>query len=251
MQTRVAPHTEGTTHFRVEGDHQLFGSIRTRTSKNGAMALLFASLLNRGTTTLKDMPQVEEVHRIVEVLRSIGANVEWKEKDIVISPPEQFNLSRMNKQSVTKTRSAIMLLGALSRWLEEFNIPCPGGCKLGDRSIAAHLYALAQLGIQATATDEHIQATTNNRRPSEVLLYEASTTATENAILAAATMNGTTVIRFASADYPVQELCYFLVKIGIRIEGIAQQALLSTEKMTSKQMLFTFQARTPSKQCCS
>jgi len=84
----------GTLNVQIEGGKKLSGTIETNTSKNGAVALLCASLLNRGTTTLHKMPRIEEVHRIIEVLESIGVKVDWNGTTIVITPPKKFELNK-------------------------------------------------------------------------------------------------------------------------------------------------------------
>src|SRR3989338_2297557 len=84
-------------NFIVEGGRRLAGSVETSRSKNGAVALLAASLLNRGRTTLRRVPKIEEVHRLVEVMRSIGVSVEWEGPDLVITPPPRISLDTIDR----------------------------------------------------------------------------------------------------------------------------------------------------------
>jgi UDP-N-acetylglucosamine 1-carboxyvinyltransferase len=114
------PTAEKTTlSLAIEGGHKLSGTVRTNTSKNGAVALLSASLLNKGTTTLHRMPRIEEVFRVIEVLRSIGVTVEWKEvnggNSVVITPPAVFDLSRIDEQAARLTRSIILFIGCYNK----------------------------------------------------------------------------------------------------------------------------------------
>ena len=98
-------------NLRVEGGHELKGSVDVKTSKNAAVALLFASLLNQGTTRLKRMPRIEEVYRIIEVLVSIGMAVRWLPgNDLEIKPPAKLNLDKIDKTAARKTRSVLMML---------------------------------------------------------------------------------------------------------------------------------------------
>src|SRR5262249_3391338 len=99
--------------FIVEGDHPLSGSIVTNRSKNGAVGLLAASLLNKGRTTLRQMPKIEEVHRLVEVLRSIGVSCEWQDHDLVITPPEKVALDSIDRAAAVRTRAILMFIGSL------------------------------------------------------------------------------------------------------------------------------------------
>lgn len=218
---------EGGINLRVEGGHELHGEITLKTSKNAAVALLCASLLNHGLTRLKSLPRIEEVNRIVEVLESIGVRVKWLPgNDLEIRRPDKLELHKINTESARKTRSVLMLLGPLMHDYKSFEIPYAGGCKLGRRSIAPHLYALEQFGVDITARTGRYEVTVNKKTPAErVILYESGNTVTNNALMAAARTPGVTVIQGASADYMVQDLCLFLQKLGVKIEGIGSPVL--------------------------
>lgn len=213
--------------FRVEGGRKLSGEVTTRTSKNAAVVLLCASLLNKARTELKNMPRIEEVFRIIEVLESIGVRVRWVNKnDLEIVPPEKVNLDNINKESAMKTRSVILLLGSLVHILPYFEIPQPGGCKLGSRTIRPHLFALEKLGVKIEAKGDSYAVSSDELKPAEIIMYESGDTATENAIMAASRIPGTTVIKYASANYQVQDLCFFLSKLGVEIKGIGTTTLV-------------------------
>ncbi len=213
-------------NLRIEGGHELRGSIETKISKNAAVCLLFAALLNKGTTRLKRMPRIEEVNRIIEVLVSIGVHVKWLPgNDLEIKPPEKLDLEHMDKNSARKTRSVIMMLGPLMHMFKEFKIPYAGGCKLGTRTVQPHLFALEEFGVGIVAKSGHYNVTVNKRRPNQVVLYESGDTTTENALMAAAGFEGEVTIKMASANYMVQDLCFFLKKLGVKIEGIGTSTL--------------------------
>jgi UDP-N-acetylglucosamine 1-carboxyvinyltransferase len=216
-------------NYKVIGGKTLSGSVRTNVSKNAAVALLAASLLNRGTTTLKKMPRIEEVKRLIEVMESIGVGVEWRESgDIVITPPAQFDLSGINTEAARRTRSIALFIAPLAHLVGTFELPAPAGCDLGKRSLGAHIEALAKLGITVTGNeDAHTyQVDSNGKHAAEIVMFEASNTGTENTLMAAARIEGTTTIKFASADYMVQDLCFFLETCGIKIEGIGTSTLV-------------------------
>ena len=223
--------------YKVIGGKVLSGDVTTNISKNAAVGLLCASLLNRGTTTLKRMPRIEELKRLIEVLESIGVGVQWLDNgDMVITPPSKIDLSAINRESAERTRSIAMFIPALAHRLSSnglgtsgsFELPAPGGCDLGKRSLGAHIDALARLGIYITASTDkksyHIE--TSDLHPSEIIMYEASDTGVENVLMAAALIPGTTTIKFASANYMVQDLCVFLQSCGVRIEGIGTSTLV-------------------------
>lgn len=213
-------------NLRIEGGKELHGSIETKVSKNAAVCLLFAALLNSGTTKFKRMPRIEEVYRIIEVLVSIGVVVKWLPgNDLEIKPPAVLNLEKMDKVAARKTRSVLMMLGPLMHMFDEFKIPYAGGCKLGTRTVQPHLYALEEFGVDIVAKTGHYHVQVDKTQPGEVILYESGDTTTENVIMAAARFDGTTVIKMASANYMVQDLCIFLKKLGVKIDGIGTSTL--------------------------
>lgn len=218
----------GTVNIQIEGGKKLGGTIETNTSKNGAVGLLCASLLNRGVTTLHRMPRIEEVHRIIEVLESIGVRVEWHGSTVTITPPKKFTLTKIDVEAARRTRSIVMFIGPLIHLLPSFSLPQSGGCKLGSRTVMPHFYALEKYGVNIHTTDTAYEVTTNFKSPAEIILYESGDTVTENTLFAAARNPGTTVIKYASANYMVQEVCAFLKLFGVTIEGIGTTTLTVT-----------------------
>lgn len=219
--------------FEIEGKHRLSGQIVTNASKNGATHLFAAALVNRGKTTLHNIPRIEEVNRFIEVFKSLGVKVIWIGKHtLIIKPPKTFSISNINSRATGKVRSALMLIGPLSARLRSFKLPHIGGCKMGERTIAAHRYALEDLGLKIATKENHYQISRTKRFKKEVVMYEASDTGTTNAILRAAVLPASptggpqkTVIDFAQQNYMVLEVCYFLEKLGIKIQGIGTKTL--------------------------
>jgi UDP-N-acetylglucosamine 1-carboxyvinyltransferase len=215
--------TRAPQHLRVRGGTLLSGSIDVKTSKNAGVALLCASLLNRGTTTLRRVARIEEVNRILRVLASLGVHYEWiDDGDLRLTPPERLDLSRIDADAARRTRSIIMLLGPLLHDYPEFELPFAGGCKLGDRTVEPHMAALRRFGLTVEAAQGLYRATVKDHidSPGAIVLTERGDTVTENAIMAAARHPEPTVIRNASCNYMVQDLCFFLERLGVRVEGI-------------------------------
>lgn len=215
-------------NYRISGGKKLSGEVTINTSKNASVALLAASLLNKGTTTLKKVPRIEEVKRLIEVLESIGVTVVWDQAgDVHITPPAQVSLENINRAAAEKTRSIAMFIGPLSHHFESFDLPAPSGCDLGKRSLGAHIDALRMLGIEVTGDEEkhtyHVEA--KHKKPAEIVMYEASDTGTENVLMAAALIPGETKLKFASSNYMVQDLCVFLQNCGVRIDGVGTATL--------------------------
>ena len=219
----------GPTHLRVQGGNKLSGSIETRSSKNAAVAVLCASLLNRGRTVLKGIARIEEVNRIVEVLTSIGVEATWSadKTDLTLVRPDTLDLDAMDIDAARRTRSIIMFFGPLLHAYDKFMLPYAGGCDLGARTIEPHLQVLRHFGLEVTATVGYYHSVVDpNVEPTRpITLTERGDTATENALLAAAMNPGVTVLRNASPNYMVQDLCFFLTKLGVRIDGIGTTTL--------------------------
>lgn len=218
----------GSMSLEIEGGKKLSGTIETNTSKNGAVGLLCASLLNKGKTTLRRMPRIEEVHRLIEVLQSIGVNVVWQGGDVVITPPKTLDLKNIDKKAAERTRSIIMFIGALMHRYKDFSLPQSGGCKLGSRTVRPHFYALENFGVDIKTTEDAFVVKTKkqNKKEREVILFESGDTVSENAIFAAALTQGKTTIKYATSNYMVQEVCNFLIKAGVSIEGVGTTNLV-------------------------
>jgi UDP-N-acetylglucosamine 1-carboxyvinyltransferase len=214
-------------NLRIEGGHELKGEITLKKNKNGAVAILCASILNKGTTRLKNIPRIEEVNRVIEVLTSIGVHVRWTNStDIEIKVPAKLDLQKIDKVAARKTRIVILLAGALMHDYGEFKIPYAGGCEIGKRTILPHIYALEEFGAHIEAHKGNYHISVRRQLPKRpVVLYESGDTTTENVLLAAARTEGETVIKMASANYMGQDLCFFLQKLGVKIEGIGTTTL--------------------------
>ena len=222
--------TPGPMHLRVAGGTTLSGSIDVKSSKNAGVALLCASLLNKGRTTLRKVARIEEVNRILEVLTSIGVKWTWlnADNDLELVAPARLDLSSIDDDAARRTRSIIMFLGPLMHQHAEFELPYAGGCDLGSRTVEPHLSALRPFGLEVKATEGSYHARVDRsvtpQRP--IVLTERGDTVTENALLAAACYAGETVIRNASPNYMVQDLCFFLTKLGVLIDGVGTTTLV-------------------------
>ncbi|GAA0211793.1 MULTISPECIES: UDP-N-acetylglucosamine 1-carboxyvinyltransferase [unclassified Aeromicrobium] len=230
----VSVGTSGPSHLRVKGGTRLSGSIDVKSSKNAGVALLCASLLNEGTTILRKVARIEEVNRLLEVLSSIGVRTRWlgDDGDLELVVPAELDLAAMDEAAARRTRSIIMFLGPLMHRVEQFELPYAGGCDLGTRTVEPHMTALRPFGLKVVATEGsyHVDAARGVGPERPIVLTERGDTVTENALLAAARFDGVTVIRNASPNYMVQDLCFFLEKLGVGIEGIGTTTLRVTGK---------------------
>lgn len=214
------------SNFIINGNKKLGGTIKTNSAKNSAVAILCALPIIKGKTVLTDMPRIEEVNRIIEILASIGLKINWIGANTLEAVNDsKINLNKINKESYEKTRSAILLIGSLSSIFKNFTLPKISGCKLGKRTVSPHIIALNHLGIEVKKTNNLFHISRGRARGSNFTMYESGDTATENAVLAAIMLPGKTEINLASPNYMVQDLCYFLVKAGAKIKGIGTTKL--------------------------
>ena len=221
--------------YVIRGGKELSGEITVNTSKNAAVGLLCAALLNTGRTLLHRVARIEEVFRIIEVLESIGVKCHWtnRHRDLEIISPRELKLEEMDIEAARKTRSIIMFLGPLLHRYKEFSIPYAGGCSLGTRTVEPHLKALELFGLTVDAecnsgfyevrVDQRVM---KNRDDRYIVLTERGDTVTENVLMAAAMNPGKTVVVGASSNYMVQDMCFFLEKLGVRIEGVGTTKLV-------------------------
>ncbi|MEX2514984.1 MAG: UDP-N-acetylglucosamine 1-carboxyvinyltransferase [Candidatus Paceibacterota bacterium] len=228
LNHKIVSLSDNTLDFRITGGKKLSGSIQTNTSKNGSVALLCASLLNKGTTTLHGIARIEEVYRVIEILQSIDIDVKWTDDNILrISPPKEFAMDELDIEAARRVRSSLMMIGPLSHALDTFNLPHAGGCKMGERTIAAHKHVFESLGLAISTNEDDYEITHTQEDPvDEVIMYEASDTATINALLRAARLERKTKISFCTPNYQVQDICFFLEKLGVEIDGIGTSTLI-------------------------
>jgi len=212
--------------FVIDGGKTLSGTIETNAGKNAPYALLFASLVVRGKVTLKEMTHVDEVLRAIELLSSIGVRFEWKdETTLFIDSSGVLTMDTMDKALCEQLRLSLCFFGALAGRETSYRVYKSGGCKLGNRTIRPHTIALSQLGIIVDSCEEYYDVHCDGLKAGHVVMYESGDTATENVIMAAVLAPGITTIRFASANYMVQDVCYFLQSAGADIEGIGTTTL--------------------------
>lgn len=221
--------------FRIRGGKELSGEITINTSKNAAVGLLCASLLNEGKTVLHRVARIEEVFRIIEVLESIGVKCHWqnRHRDLEIISPRELKLDELDIEAARKTRSIIMFLGPLLHKLKEFRLPYAGGCSLGTRTVEPHLKALETFGLEVDAASNSgfyevqvNQEILRDKSDRYIVLTERGDTVTENVLMAAALNPGKTTIIGASSNYMVQDVCFFLEKLGVKIEGVGTTRLI-------------------------
>jgi UDP-N-acetylglucosamine 1-carboxyvinyltransferase len=213
----------------INGGKKLSGSIVNQSAKNSAVAILCACLMIKNKVTLTDVPQIEEVDRIIELLRSIGVKiVRQGGRKLIVDASSELTLEKMDKNAAEVTRSSLMLLGSLASRIGKYKLYRSGGCQLGERTVRPHIYALENFGVNIKAKRNYFEVTNKALHSADIVMYESGDTATENAIMVAVLSSGISTIKMTSANYMVQDICYFLQKAGAKIEGIGTTTLKIT-----------------------
>lgn len=201
------------------------GSIRAAGFKNAATPILAACILIKDTVTLHNVPLIEDVKKMIQILVSMGAKVNWIDKNSLKVDCSDLNQSKLNMDLVSAMRSSVLLIGALVGRFGKVRMKEPGGCQIGSRPIDSHLKALAQLGIKSTIDDQYYYFEKVSPASEEIIMSEFSVTGTENVILAAALNHGSVDVRLAACEPSIQDLCWFLESAGVKFLGIGTHNL--------------------------
>lgn len=213
--------------FRIEGGHPVSGTIRASGNKNSALPTVAAALLGNAPVTIGNVPRIGDVLTMLDIVSQSGASVDWLEDGRVrISAAGLSEQLCMKGELSRKLRGSILFAAPLLHRFGRVELPFPGGDRIGRRRIDTHLLALEALGARVEVGATVNISAPNGLNGAEILLDEASVTATENTVMAAALARGRTVIDNAACEPHVQELCRLLCVMGADIEGIGTNRLV-------------------------
>jgi UDP-N-acetylglucosamine 1-carboxyvinyltransferase len=210
--------------FVIEGGHSLSGVVVPSGNKNAAFPLISAALLTDRPVTLHNLPDIGDVRTMLAIVEDLGVEVMRHDNHSATLRAGAIRRTIPHPDLFGRIRGAMVLMGSMLARKGRIELPRPGGDQIGHRRIDTHLLALQQLGADVSY-DGQFLLTADRLRGADMLLDEASVTATENAILAAVTAEGTTVIRNAASEPHVQDLGHMLNQMGARIEGIGSNVL--------------------------
>jgi UDP-N-acetylglucosamine 1-carboxyvinyltransferase len=211
--------------FVIEGGQPLTGRVRAAGNKNGALPILAACLLTTEPVVLSNVPRIRDVEVMLELIAGLGVEAEWTGPSQVRIHADEIAAVELDESLGRRIRTSLLLAGPLLARAGRVVVPPPGGDVIGRRRIDTHVHALAALGADVTI-DRRYDFRTDGLRGASILLDEASVTGTENALMAAVTAPGTTVLYNAACEPHVQDLCRFLVARGARIDGIGSNRLV-------------------------
>lgn len=206
--------------FQIQGKKPLKGEIEVKGCKNAATPIIAAALLTDEPCYIKNLPLVEDIFRMLDIAEELGAKVEFVAEREVRIEAKNLNPLKIRKDLVTMLRSSVFLLGPLLSRFGEVKMPQPGGCLIGARPVDSHLEGFQQLGAKIEKEGEYYILKNKELKSGEVVLPEFSVTATENILMAAASLPGKTVIKIAALEPHVKDLGRVLTKMGAKIRWL-------------------------------
>ncbi|MBP1754345.1 MAG: murA2 [Firmicutes bacterium] len=207
--------------IEVIGGKQLKGELNIQGSKNAALPVIAATILNKGTTVLKNCPKILDVYHMVKILKELGCSTSWDGNTLYVDSRNAV-VTAVPEESVTKMRSSILFLGSLLGRHKEVTIAYPGGCSIGKRPIDYHLKAIKKMNVTQEFigdNDSMIHCYSDRILGAEIFLEFPSVGATQNVILTAVLSEGTTRIFNAAREPEVIEVCNYLIAAGAKISG--------------------------------
>ncbi|OKZ57512.1 MAG: UDP-N-acetylglucosamine 1-carboxyvinyltransferase [Clostridium sp. 26_21] len=206
------------SRFIIQGGKKLEGEIEISGSKNAALPIIAATVLNAGTTTLYNVPDIQDVNTMFEILKKIGATIKRKNNKIIINT-SKIHTYEIPDDLMRQMRSSIILAGALLGKYHKARFSCPGGCDIGSRPIDLHLKGFEKLGVNIKEEYGEIYCDAEKIIGTQIHLDFPSVGATENIILASCLGEGTTVITNAAREPEIEDMIKYLNKMGAKING--------------------------------
>ena len=208
----------------IQGGKRLEGTLRVDGAKNAALPILAASVLTEDEVQLHHVPDILDVRRMTDILRMLGCEVAWRGHEVTVRA-SSMNSSEMPDELSKQIRSSIFLLGPILSRFRRATVTYPGGCEIGLRPIDLHLSGLRALGVDVREEGGVIHCDGSHMHAGEVHLDYPSVGATENVIMAAVCLPGTTTIHNAAREPEIVDLCRFLMAMGGRIRGAGSAAI--------------------------
>lgn len=210
--------------YIIEGGYPIRGTITASGNKNAALPCIAAALLTEETVILHNIPEIQDTNVMLEILKALGANVKKISKNNWEIQCKDLKSSELPRELNKKVRGSIVFAGPLLARTGKCEMMPPGGDVIGRRRVDTHFLALEQLGANITVNG-HFMFSANKLVGADIFLDEASVTATENAVMAAALAEGETIIQNAASEPHVQDLCNMINSMGGKISGIGSNIL--------------------------
>lgn len=211
--------------FKVTGGNEIGGVLAVEGSKNSALPIMIATLIEKGTYTLKNVPDLRDIRTLVKLLESLGLIIEKIDKNSYKIINNGLTSLTASYELVKKMRASFLVMGPMLAHCKQAKVSLPGGCAIGARPVDLHLKGFEALGAKINIEHGYVEATVDNLCGNKIILDFPSVGATENIIMASVKASGITVLKNAAREPEIVDLCNFLNKMGAKIAGIGTGTL--------------------------
>lgn len=205
--------------FLIEGGSKLYGEVTISGSKNAVLPILCATLLHKGTYRIGNVPRLNDVYTMIELLKILGCKVSWEDSNTLIVDTQQADGYIAPYEVVKKMRASILVMGPLVGRMKKAIVSYPGGCAIGVRPIDIHIEGLKKMGCEIEIKEGYIHVNAERLRGAKISLPIKTVGGTENLMMAAVLAYGETIIENAAREPEVVDLAQMLKKMGAEIEG--------------------------------
>lgn len=223
--------------FKIKGGKKLKGVLQVEGAKNAALPIFIATLIERGTYVLKNVPDLMDIRTLVKLLESLGLEIEKLDKNSYKIINSGLKSLEASYDLVKKMRASFLVMGPMLSHCGRARVSLPGGCAIGARPVDLHLKGFEALGVDITIEHGYVEGEVlsgTRLKGNKIVLDFPSVGATENIIMAAVRAKGITVIENAAREPEIDDLCHFLNKMGAKITGIGggRLEIEGVEKLT-------------------
>jgi UDP-N-acetylglucosamine 1-carboxyvinyltransferase len=204
--------------YIINGGNKIEGRLSIRGAKNSVLPIMAASILNESESIINNIPDISDVHVMIDILKSIGCKAEYKDSTLYLDS-SNIGIASVKEEYMKMLRSSIIVMGAMIGRFRDIDISYPGGCSIGSRPIDLHLDALEKLGVKIEEDGGYIYCHRDCLVGNTINLKFPSVGATENAILAAVKAKGITIINNAAREPEIEDLQEFLNSMGAKVSG--------------------------------
>lgn len=220
----------GVGAFKIRGNKKLSGILEVEGSKNGSLPIFVATLIEKGTYILRNIPNLMDIRTLIKLLESLGLEVEQLDKHSYKIVNNGIKNIEASYELVKKMRASFLVMGPILAHCGEAKVSLPGGCAIGARPVDLHLKGFEALGTEIIIEHGYVYGKVKDGKlkGDKIILDFPSVGATENIIMAAVKAQGVTIIENVAREPEIDDLCHFLNKMGAKIEGIGEGKLIIT-----------------------
>ncbi|WP_308575500.1 UDP-N-acetylglucosamine 1-carboxyvinyltransferase [uncultured Fusobacterium sp.] len=212
--------------FKVTGGKEISGVLEVEGAKNAALPIMIATLIEKGTYILKNVPNLMDIRTLVKLLESLGLKIEKLDNHTYKIVNEGLTNLVAGYELVKKMRASFLVMGAMLAHEKRAKVSLPGGCAIGARPVDLHLKGFESLGVKLNIDHGYVDAVADELKGGVIVLDFPSVGATENIVMAAVKAKGTTILENAAREPEIEDLCNFLNDMGAKISGVGTSKLV-------------------------